>query len=220
MPPPFRRRGGPSRRPGASCSGGGRTCWGRLGSSWSGIVGYYESFQLLSPQCIPKIGLHNLGVCLFQKPRQLGNQQENLSDSILSSFTQTQALPRASREDVGDYRRFLATRKPIAEAETRFLDAPGEDLVCLAAAPTTAGPLAGVPPADTASSVLSSSSSSSDSILSVPSDEQSSVSSGIYATRHDVVEPECGFLTPVPGRRGFHGEFLSRSKQCRQMGRT
>ncbi|KAK3938961.1 hypothetical protein QBC46DRAFT_389014 [Diplogelasinospora grovesii] len=51
---------------------------------------------------------------------------------VLSSFTETQNLSRASMSDIEDYRTYLATHSPIAEIETRFLD-PAEDLVCLAA---------------------------------------------------------------------------------------
>ncbi|KAK4446589.1 hypothetical protein QBC34DRAFT_304921 [Podospora aff. communis PSN243] len=51
-------------------------------------------------------------------------------NQVLTSFTETQALPSASLSDVETYRTYLATRNPIAEIETRFLD-PTDDLVCL-----------------------------------------------------------------------------------------
>ncbi|KAK5654313.1 hypothetical protein OQA88_7491 [Cercophora sp. LCS_1] len=50
---------------------------------------------------------------------------------VLSSFKDTQNLPSASLADVETYRTYLATKNPIAEIETRFLD-PTDDLVCLA----------------------------------------------------------------------------------------
>lgn len=52
-------------------------------------------------------------------------------DHVLSSFTATQSLPAPSTTDVQTYRAYLATRNPITEIETRFLD-PAEDLVSLA----------------------------------------------------------------------------------------
>jgi len=51
-------------------------------------------------------------------------------DNVLTSFAKTQKLQRARFSDVEDYRTYLATRNPIAESETRFLD-PIEDLICL-----------------------------------------------------------------------------------------
>ncbi|KIH93890.1 hypothetical protein SPBR_05653 [Sporothrix brasiliensis 5110] len=50
---------------------------------------------------------------------------------VLSSFTETQHLPSPTLSDISDYRSYLDTQQPIAEIETRFLDA-GEDLVTLA----------------------------------------------------------------------------------------
>ncbi|KAK0750231.1 hypothetical protein B0T18DRAFT_389690 [Schizothecium vesticola] len=52
---------------------------------------------------------------------------------VLSTFHTSQALPSASLADIETYRTYLATRNPIAEIETRFLD-PAQDLVCLARA--------------------------------------------------------------------------------------
>ncbi|KAK1833404.1 hypothetical protein QBC39DRAFT_370001 [Podospora conica] len=52
---------------------------------------------------------------------------------VLSSFHESQSLPPASLADIETYRTYLATRNPIAEIETRFLD-PAQDLVCLARA--------------------------------------------------------------------------------------
>jgi len=51
-------------------------------------------------------------------------------NNVLTSFAKTQKLQRARFSDVEDYRTYLATRNPIAESETRFLD-PIEDLICL-----------------------------------------------------------------------------------------
>lgn len=51
----------------------------------------------------------------------------------MSTFHASQSLPDASLADVETYRTYLATRNPIAEIETRFLD-PAQDLVCLARA--------------------------------------------------------------------------------------
>ena len=50
---------------------------------------------------------------------------------VLSSFTETQHLASPSLSDIRDYRTYLDTQQPIAEIETRFLDATG-DLVTLA----------------------------------------------------------------------------------------
>ncbi|KAI2631519.1 hypothetical protein GGS26DRAFT_97612 [Hypomontagnella submonticulosa] len=49
---------------------------------------------------------------------------------ILSSFRETQRMPAPILEDVHEYRSYLATQSPIAEVETRFLDAV-DDLVCV-----------------------------------------------------------------------------------------
>lgn len=54
-------------------------------------------------------------------------------DHVLSTFHASQSLPDASLADIETYRTYLATRNPIAEIETRFLD-PAQDLVCLARA--------------------------------------------------------------------------------------
>lgn len=54
-------------------------------------------------------------------------------DHVLSTFHASQSLPNASLADIETYRTYLATRNPIAEIETRFLD-PAQDLVCLARA--------------------------------------------------------------------------------------
>ncbi|KAK0649653.1 hypothetical protein B0T16DRAFT_457046 [Cercophora newfieldiana] len=51
-------------------------------------------------------------------------------NQVLTSFTEAQGLPSASLSDIETYRTYLATRNPIAEIETRFLD-PADDLVCL-----------------------------------------------------------------------------------------
>ncbi|KAI1478727.1 hypothetical protein F4774DRAFT_419297 [Daldinia eschscholtzii] len=48
---------------------------------------------------------------------------------VLSSFKDTQGMPAPTMEDIHEYRNYLATHAPIAEAETRFLDAT-DDLVC------------------------------------------------------------------------------------------
>ncbi|EPE05188.1 hypothetical protein F503_03793 [Ophiostoma piceae UAMH 11346] len=50
---------------------------------------------------------------------------------VLSSFTETQQLASPSLSDVNNYRAYLDTQQPIAEIETRFLDA-SDDLVMLA----------------------------------------------------------------------------------------
>ncbi|KAI1640850.1 hypothetical protein F4809DRAFT_647820 [Biscogniauxia mediterranea] len=49
---------------------------------------------------------------------------------VLSSFRKTQSLPTPTLADIHEYRGYLATHAPIAEAETRFLDAT-DDLVCV-----------------------------------------------------------------------------------------
>lgn len=49
----------------------------------------------------------------------------------MSSFTETQHLASPTLSDISDYRSYLDTQQPIAEIETRFLDA-SEDLVTLA----------------------------------------------------------------------------------------
>lgn len=49
---------------------------------------------------------------------------------VLSSFNTTQSLPTPTLEDINQYRTYLATHNPIAELETRFLDAI-DDLVCV-----------------------------------------------------------------------------------------
>ncbi|KAF3763367.1 hypothetical protein M406DRAFT_73983 [Cryphonectria parasitica EP155] len=51
---------------------------------------------------------------------------------VLTSFTATRDLPAPSPSDIDDYQTYLATRQPISEDETRFLDS-AEDLVTLAA---------------------------------------------------------------------------------------
>ncbi|KAI0023319.1 hypothetical protein F4780DRAFT_776749 [Xylariomycetidae sp. FL0641] len=50
---------------------------------------------------------------------------------VLAAFAKTQFLPPPALADVHEYRGYLATHAPIAEPETRFLDA-ADDLVCLA----------------------------------------------------------------------------------------
>ncbi|KAI1498001.1 hypothetical protein F5X99DRAFT_420946 [Biscogniauxia marginata] len=49
---------------------------------------------------------------------------------VLSSFRKTQSLPTPTLADIHEYRGYLASHTPIAEAETRFLDAT-DDLVCV-----------------------------------------------------------------------------------------
>ncbi|RYP08297.1 hypothetical protein DL765_008839 [Monosporascus sp. GIB2] len=51
-------------------------------------------------------------------------------NNVLSSFRNTQYFPTPSPADIRDYRSFLATHRPVAEAETHFLDAT-DDLVCV-----------------------------------------------------------------------------------------
>ncbi|RYP50135.1 hypothetical protein DL768_004252 [Monosporascus sp. mg162] len=51
-------------------------------------------------------------------------------NNVLSSFRKTQCFPTPSPADIHDYRGFLATHRPVAEAETHFLDAT-DDLVCV-----------------------------------------------------------------------------------------
>ncbi|KAI1803239.1 hypothetical protein F4811DRAFT_355569 [Daldinia bambusicola] len=48
---------------------------------------------------------------------------------VLSSFKETQGMPAPTMDDIREYRNYLATHAPIAEAETRFLDAT-DDLIC------------------------------------------------------------------------------------------
>lgn len=96
------------------------------------------------------------------------------------------ALPAASIDDIEHYRTYLATRNPIVEIETRFLD-PGADLVCLAK-PDTSPPPAGSSrfPSTTTTTTTTTSSSSS----SFPSASETSDDS---------------LLTPVPHRRRTFG---------------
>ncbi|KAI1080910.1 hypothetical protein F5B20DRAFT_537841 [Whalleya microplaca] len=49
---------------------------------------------------------------------------------ILASFRETKAMPTPTLDDIHEYRGYLTTHRPIAEVETRFLDAT-DDLVCL-----------------------------------------------------------------------------------------
>ncbi|KAI0379478.1 hypothetical protein F5Y04DRAFT_272012 [Hypomontagnella monticulosa] len=49
---------------------------------------------------------------------------------ILASFRETQRMPAPILDDVHEYRSYLSTQGPIAEVETRFLDAV-DDLVCV-----------------------------------------------------------------------------------------
>ncbi|KAI0838529.1 hypothetical protein F5Y06DRAFT_296606 [Hypoxylon sp. FL0890] len=49
---------------------------------------------------------------------------------LLSSFRETQGMPTPTMEDIQEYRSYLATHAPIAEVETRFLDAT-DDLISL-----------------------------------------------------------------------------------------
>lgn len=49
---------------------------------------------------------------------------------LLSSCRKTQGMPTPTMEDIQEYRSYLATHAPIAEVETRFLDAT-EDLISL-----------------------------------------------------------------------------------------
>ncbi|RYP72603.1 hypothetical protein DL771_004098 [Monosporascus sp. 5C6A] len=51
-------------------------------------------------------------------------------NNVLSSFRKNQCFPTPSPADIHDYRGFLATHRPLAEAETHFLDAT-DDLVCV-----------------------------------------------------------------------------------------
>ena len=66
-------------------------------------------------------------------------QLTDCADHVLSTFKDTQSLPSASLDDVETYRTYLATRNPIAEIETRFLD-PADDLVCLAGSSRPSSP--------------------------------------------------------------------------------
>ncbi|KAK8043879.1 hypothetical protein PG994_012717 [Apiospora phragmitis] len=50
---------------------------------------------------------------------------------VLASFQTTRTLPKPALADVREYQGYLAANAPIAEHETRFLDAT-DDLVCLA----------------------------------------------------------------------------------------
>ncbi|KAI1103387.1 hypothetical protein F4804DRAFT_342543 [Jackrogersella minutella] len=49
---------------------------------------------------------------------------------LLSSSRDTQGMPVPTLEDIHEYRNYLATHAPIAEVETRFLDAT-DDLICV-----------------------------------------------------------------------------------------
>ncbi|KAI1139412.1 hypothetical protein F5Y05DRAFT_412513 [Hypoxylon sp. FL0543] len=49
---------------------------------------------------------------------------------LLSSCRETQGMPTPTMEDIQEYRSYLATHTPIAEVETRFLDA-ADDLISL-----------------------------------------------------------------------------------------
>ena len=53
---------------------------------------------------------------------------------MLASFVKTQGLASPSPSEMEEYRSFLEMQKPIAELETRFLDAP-DDLVALRSPP-------------------------------------------------------------------------------------
>lgn len=55
-------------------------------------------------------------------------------DRVLSSFVKTQGLASPSPSELEEYRSFLEMQKPIAELETRFLDA-SDDLVALRSPP-------------------------------------------------------------------------------------
>lgn len=50
---------------------------------------------------------------------------------MLGSFQTTRKMPKPALADVREYQGYLAAHAPIAEHETRFLDAT-DDLVCLA----------------------------------------------------------------------------------------
>lgn len=62
---------------------------------------------------------------------------------VLSSFTETQHLASPSLSDINDYRSYLDTQQPIAEIETRFLDAT-DDLVTLETSRINKGPSSGL----------------------------------------------------------------------------
>ncbi|KAI0475665.1 hypothetical protein GGR56DRAFT_695458 [Xylariaceae sp. FL0804] len=49
---------------------------------------------------------------------------------VLSSFQKTQSLPAPTLADIHEYRGYLVMHAPIADAETRFLDAT-DDLLCV-----------------------------------------------------------------------------------------
>ncbi|RYP63938.1 hypothetical protein DL769_006816 [Monosporascus sp. CRB-8-3] len=51
-------------------------------------------------------------------------------NNVLSSFRNTQCFPTPSPADIHDYRSFLATHRPVAEAEAHFLNAT-DDLICI-----------------------------------------------------------------------------------------
>ncbi|KAK7941577.1 uncharacterized protein PG986_013964 [Apiospora aurea] len=53
---------------------------------------------------------------------------------VLASFQTTRTMPKPALADVREYQGYLAANVPIAEHETRFLDA-ADDLVCLADEP-------------------------------------------------------------------------------------
>ncbi|KAK8097447.1 hypothetical protein PG984_016586 [Apiospora sp. TS-2023a] len=55
---------------------------------------------------------------------------------VLASFQSTRTMPKPAPADVRDYQGYLAAHGPIAEHETRFLDAT-DDLVCLVDQGTT-----------------------------------------------------------------------------------
>jgi hypothetical protein len=88
----------------------------------------------------------------------------------LSSFTETQHLASPTLSDISDYRSYLDTQQPIAEIETRFLDA-SEDLVTLAPLRYKRARLVDGSPGLTSPSSSTSSSGSDACLSSSPSEE-------------------------------------------------
>ena len=63
-------------------------------------------------------------------PASIHQTQLTIADQALSSFNSTQSLNHPDAEDIEQYRTYLQTEQPIAEAETHFLD-PTDDLVSI-----------------------------------------------------------------------------------------
>lgn len=102
---------------------GGELQWHR--TDILGKIGYkLEQYSASSPPFLPSAF----------PPLCLSSRMLTSKDRVLASFVKTQGVERPRPFETEEYRSFLEQQKPIAELETRFLDAP-DDLIALQSPP-------------------------------------------------------------------------------------